>query len=68
MWATEEGHEAMVVLLLEWGVAVQVIDKVGYTLLMYAAKEGHNAAVEKLLARDGVGLNFKDPGHLIALL
>jgi ankyrin repeat protein len=54
-WAAEEGHKAVVNLLLaQEGIDEDSEDNVGRTPLSLAAEKGHEAVVEALLARDSV--------------
>jgi ankyrin repeat protein len=61
-WAAENGHEAVVKLLLaEDGVDPDSKDtKYSQTPLWCAAENGHEAVVKLLVAEDGVDPNFKD--------
>ncbi|PCG94078.1 Hypothetical protein PENO1_080360 [Penicillium occitanis (nom. inval.)] len=54
-WAAEEGHKAVVNLLLaQEGIDEDSEDNFGRTPLSLAAEKGHEAVVEALLARDSV--------------
>lgn len=67
MLAAENGHEAVVRLLLATeGVSPDFKDSRGYTPLLQAAKNGHGAVV-KLLLSEGVNLDSKDFGTLTPL-
>jgi len=55
MWAAQEGHEAVVKLLLDKGAAVDKALKDGHTALIIAAQKGH-AAVAKVLLDKGAAL------------
>ena len=58
-WAAENGHEAVVKLLLEKGAELETKDKdYGQTPLSYAASRGHEALV-KLLLEKGAELKTK---------
>jgi hypothetical protein len=60
-WAAENGHEAVVKLLLEKeGVGVDSKAKNGRTPLSWAAENGHEAVVKLLLEKEGVDVDFKD--------
>lgn len=60
-WATENGHEAVVKLLLATNsVDINSKDNNGWTPLSWAAENGHEAVVKLLLATDGVDVNSKD--------
>jgi ankyrin repeat protein len=55
LWAAEEGHEAVVKLLLEKGAELEAKDSSGWTALIWAAEKGHEAVV-KLLLKKGAKL------------
>jgi ankyrin repeat protein len=60
-WAAENGHEAVVKLLLaKDGVDPDSKSSSGRTPLSWAAKNGHEAVVKLLLAKDGVDPDSKD--------
>jgi ankyrin repeat protein len=59
MWAAENGHEAVVKLLLEKGAQLETKDEDGHTPLLYATENGHEAVV-KLLLEKGAELETKD--------
>ncbi|RYC80736.1 hypothetical protein BFJ63_vAg16371 [Fusarium oxysporum f. sp. narcissi] len=60
-WASREGHEAVVELLLASGnVDPTIKDNKGRTPLSWAARYGHMRIVELLLASDKVDPNVKD--------
>ena len=60
-WAAENGHEAVVKLLLaKDGVDPDSKDRYGQTPLSWAAGNGHEAVVRLLLAKDGVDPDSKD--------
>ncbi|KAI8630554.1 ankyrin repeat-containing domain protein [Xylariaceae sp. FL1651] len=60
-WAAEEGHEAVVELLLVTGKAdVEAKDKYGQTALSWAAEEGHETVVELLLVTGKADVEAKD--------
>ncbi|KAJ9412468.1 hypothetical protein QL093DRAFT_2570550 [Fusarium oxysporum] len=60
-WASREGHEAVVELLLASGnVDPNIKDNKGRTPLSWAARYGHMRIVELLLASDKVDPNVKD--------
>ena len=60
-WATENGREAVVKLLLgREPVEVNSKDIDGRTPLLYAVENGHEAVVKLLLGREGVEVNSKD--------
>jgi ankyrin repeat protein len=62
-WAAENGHEAVVKLLLEEGADLGTKDKVyGRTPLSWAAENGHEAVV-KLLLEKGADLETKDEDY-----
>ncbi|SCO87659.1 uncharacterized protein FRV6_11786 [Fusarium oxysporum] len=50
-WAAEEGHEAIVRMLLDRGACTEAADKEGMTPLLRAAGNGHKAIVQLLLNR-----------------
>ncbi|RYO80668.1 hypothetical protein DL762_007533 [Monosporascus cannonballus] len=59
-WAAENGHEAVVKLLLERGADFKLADNIyGETLLLWAARNGHEAVVKLLLE---TGADFKSGG------
>ena len=61
LWATREGHEAVVELLLGAdGIDVNSKDGGGRTALSRAAGNGHEAVVKLLLGADGIDVNSKD--------
>ncbi|KKO99476.1 hypothetical protein THAR02_08415 [Trichoderma harzianum] len=57
--AAQNGHKAMVQLLLDEGLGLESRDKEGNTPLQYAAANGHEAVV-KLLLQKGANLNIKN--------
>jgi len=60
-WAAENGHEAVVRLLVERGdVDNNAKDSYGQTPLSYAAGNGHEAVVRLLVERDDADINAKD--------
>ncbi|KAK2608997.1 hypothetical protein QQS21_002477 [Conoideocrella luteorostrata] len=68
-WATQNGHEAVVKLLLETGrVGVEVEDRNGWTPLSWAAKNGHEAIVKLLLETGRVNVEAKDRNGQTLLL
>jgi hypothetical protein len=59
-YAAENGHEAVVKLLLaKDGVNLNYMDQFDETPLLFAVENGHEAVVKLLLAKDGVDLNSK---------
>ena len=58
-WAAENGHEAVVKLLLEKGAAVDTADGDGRTPLSWAAENGHETVV-KLLLEKGAAVDTVD--------
>jgi ankyrin repeat protein len=58
-WAAENGHEAVVKLLVEKGAELESKDYFGRTPLLWAAENGHEAVV-KLLVEKGAELESKD--------
>jgi ankyrin repeat protein len=59
-WAAENGHEAVVKLLLgEEGVEVDSKDRSGQIPLSWAAGNGHEAVVKLLLEKEGVEVDSK---------
>ena len=65
-WAAENGHEAVVRLLLENGAGVDVKSSNGRTALNEAAAGGHEAVV-RLLLENGAGVNVRDRSGRVAL-
>ena len=60
-WAAENGHEAVVRLLIERdGININAKDRWGRTALTWAAEEGHEAVVRLLVEREDVDINAKD--------
>lgn len=59
IWATMEGHEAMVRLLLGAGAQVNSVGRHCLTPLSWAARKGHEA-VARLLLDAGAQVNWKD--------
>ena len=69
LWAVQNGHEAVVKLLLATGkVDVDSRDKSDRTPLLWAAQKGHEAVVKLLLATGKVDVDAKDKGGLTSLL
>ncbi|KAI8710370.1 hypothetical protein NCS52_01582000 [Fusarium sp. LHS14.1] len=67
-WAAENGHEAVVRLLLDRGAHIEVADKMwGRTPLSWAAEVGHEAIVRLLLDR-GADTEATDEDGLTPLL
>jgi len=61
LWAAENGHEAVVKLLLaRHGVNPDSKTYMGRTPLMRAAEKGYKGAIKLLLAGDGVDPDSKD--------
>ena len=58
-WAAQNGHEAVVKLLLEKGADVESKSSNGRTPLSWAAENGHEAVV-KLLLEKGADVESKD--------
>ena len=50
-FAAENGHEAVVKLLLEEGAELETKSNNGWTPLFYAAENGHKAVVKLLLEK-----------------
>ncbi|UKZ77558.1 hypothetical protein TrVFT333_005281 [Trichoderma virens FT-333] len=59
-WAAGNGHKDVADLLLKYGAGLNGKDNYGWTPLSWAMNNGHIAAVELLLAQDGVDLNCTD--------
>lgn len=59
LYAAKNGHEAVVVLLLEQGAYIEAKNRWGRTPLLYAALKGHEAVV-KLLLEQGAHIEEKD--------
>ena len=51
-YAAENGHEAVVKLLLERGVDPYCKERVGHTPLLWAVEHGHETVVQQLLEKD----------------
>ena len=66
-WAAENGHEAVVTLLLEKGAELESKDNYGQTPLLWATRNGHMAVVRLLLAR-GTKLESKNNSDRMLLL
>ncbi|KAF4415116.1 ankyrin repeat domain-containing [Fusarium acutatum] len=49
LWAAENGHEAVVQLLLDWDAYIEAADDDGWTPLLRDAANGHAAIVRLLL-------------------
>ena len=61
LWAAENGHEAVVKLLLSTGkVDIEVRDKNSKTPLLWAAENGHEAIVKLLLGTGKVDIEARD--------
>ena len=58
--AAEEGHVALVALLLEAKAAVNWCDSFGTTALCQAAEAGHAAVLALLLLEDGIAVDLAD--------
>ncbi|RYP12344.1 hypothetical protein DL765_007390 [Monosporascus sp. GIB2] len=58
-WASENGHDTVVKLLLESGADTNVEDDMGRTPLHWASENGHDTVV-KLLLESGADTNVKD--------
>ena len=52
LWAAKNAHEAVVRLLIERNVNINVKDEYGYTPLTWAAMNGHQAVVRLLIERE----------------
>jgi uncharacterized protein len=65
--ATENGHTAIVRVLLDRGAAIEAKDKYGRTALLVAAKEGHTETVGLLLDR-GAAIEAKNSGDSTGLI
>ncbi|RKK67486.1 hypothetical protein BFJ69_g14454 [Fusarium oxysporum] len=50
-YAAAQGHEAVIRLLLDWGVFIEAADRWGQTPLWWASLKGHKAVVQLLLDR-----------------
>jgi ankyrin repeat protein len=59
------GHEAVVLLLLEHNAYVNAEEKDGQTALLLAARRGHEAVVQLLQSNDG---NLATPSSLLSPL
>ena len=59
LWAAEEGHEAVVKLLLEKGAEIEAKDQYGQTALSWATTQGHETIV-KLLLEKSAKIEAKD--------
>jgi ankyrin repeat protein len=59
--AAENGHEAVIKLLLEKNADLESKDKNGQTPLLLAAENGHKAVI-KLLLEKNADLEYKDKG------
>ena len=66
-WAAENGHEAVVSLLLDMGAEIESKDKDGRTLLLWAARKGHRSEV-RLLLEMGAKIEYKDKNSQAPLL
>ncbi|UPK91892.1 hypothetical protein LCI18_002827 [Fusarium solani-melongenae] len=60
-WAAENGHEAVMQMLLGQGARIEVADEGGRTPLSWAAENGHEAVVQLLLGR-GARIEVADEG------
>jgi ankyrin repeat protein len=58
-WAAENGHEAVVKVLIAAGADVNKSDNYGRTLLYWAVRYGHEAVVKMLIAA-GADVNKAD--------
>src|SRR5207302_1796321 len=61
-WAAENGHEAVVKLLIEKGAELESKYNYGQTPLLWAAENGHKAVV-KLLLEKGAELEPRDKNY-----
>jgi ankyrin repeat protein len=67
MFASSNGHTAVVQLLADRGAALDLVDKEGLSALMWASLQGH-AAVTQLLADRGAKLDLVDEDGCSALI
>jgi hypothetical protein len=67
LWASRNGHEAVVRLLLEQGADVEAKDSGGQTALLWASRNGHEAVI-RLLLEQGADVEAKDSDGRTALL
>jgi ankyrin repeat protein len=66
-WAAENGHEAVVIMLLEMSAEIDSKDNCGQTPLLWAIRNGHEKVVSRLFER-GAEIESKDKDGCTLLL
>jgi ankyrin repeat protein len=69
MWASYEGHEEIVQMLLQnENIQINQQDNDGYTALIEASFEGHTEIVQMLLQNENIKINQQDNDGYTALM